>query len=84
MTFDAAIIGGGISGLATAYALERQGYRVVVLERQHRVGGEDRLGPLAVRVGRHHHIAVATGQRDQRRLNRRDTFEEVVDRVARP
>ncbi|MCP5001020.1 MAG: FAD-dependent oxidoreductase, partial [Hyphomicrobiales bacterium] len=31
MTFDAAIIGGGISGLATAYALERQGYRVVVL-----------------------------------------------------
>ncbi len=39
MTFDTAIIGGGISGLATAYDLMRRGRRVVVLERQTRPGG---------------------------------------------
>ncbi len=39
MTYDVAIIGGGISGLATAYSLQLQGYCVVVLERQQQVGG---------------------------------------------
>jgi oxygen-dependent protoporphyrinogen oxidase len=39
MTVDVAIIGGGVSGLATAHALVRQGHRVVVLERQVRAGG---------------------------------------------
>ena len=32
MTIDVAVIGGGVSGLATAYELTRHGYRVVVLE----------------------------------------------------
>jgi len=36
---DVAIIGGGVSGLATAYVLRSQGYEVVVLERQTRTGG---------------------------------------------
>ena len=36
---DAAIIGGGVSGLAAAYALRRRGHKVVVLERQARTGG---------------------------------------------
>ncbi len=36
---DAAIIGGGVSGLTAAYELRRQGYQVVVLERQVRTGG---------------------------------------------
>jgi oxygen-dependent protoporphyrinogen oxidase len=36
---DVAVIGGGVSGLATAAALMRDGRRVVVLERQVRTGG---------------------------------------------
>ena len=39
MTCDVAIIGGGISGLTTAYDLHRRGFKVVVLERQQRIGG---------------------------------------------
>lgn len=39
MTVDVAIIGGGISGLATAYELTSLGHQVAVLERQVRVGG---------------------------------------------
>ncbi len=39
MTYDVAIIGGGISGLTTAYDLQRYGRRVIVLERQQTVGG---------------------------------------------
>lgn len=38
MAYDVVIVGGGISGLATAYQLKRQGRRVVVLERQVRPG----------------------------------------------
>ena len=47
MTVDAAIIGGGISGLACAWDLKRRGRRVVVLERQADPGGSacsERLG----------------------------------------
>ncbi len=36
---DAAVIGGGVSGLAMAYELQRRGHRVAVLERQVRPGG---------------------------------------------
>ena len=39
MRFDVAIIGGGISGLVTAYDLHSRGRKVVVLERQQRIGG---------------------------------------------
>lgn len=39
MTVDVAIVGGGVSGLATAWKLMRAGYRVRVIERQVRVGG---------------------------------------------
>jgi oxygen-dependent protoporphyrinogen oxidase len=39
MTVDVTVIGAGISGLATAGALARQGHRVVVIERQVRAGG---------------------------------------------
>ena len=39
MTLDVAVVGGGVSGLATAWHLRRQGWRVKVLERQVRVGG---------------------------------------------
>jgi oxygen-dependent protoporphyrinogen oxidase len=39
MSFDVAVIGGGISGLTAAYHLQRRGRRVVVLERQVRPGG---------------------------------------------
>lgn len=39
MTFEVAVIGGGVSGLAAAWRLQREGRRVVVLERQVRPGG---------------------------------------------
>ncbi|MBC8269413.1 MAG: protoporphyrinogen oxidase [Rhodospirillaceae bacterium] len=39
MSFDVAIIGGGVSGLSAAYDLSGRGYKVVVLERQVRSGG---------------------------------------------
>lgn len=40
MTHDVAIIGGGVSGLATAHDLARLGYDVIVLERQVDIGGK--------------------------------------------
>ncbi|MDP6882957.1 MAG: protoporphyrinogen oxidase, partial [Rhodospirillales bacterium] len=39
MTADVVVIGGGISGLATAHDLKQRGHRVVVLERQALPGG---------------------------------------------
>ncbi len=39
MNVDIAIVGGGISGLATAYHLKQAGHSVCVLERQARTGG---------------------------------------------
>ncbi len=39
MTYDVAIIGGGVSGLSAACELKGRGYNVVVLERQVRSGG---------------------------------------------
>lgn len=54
MTVDVAVIGGGVSGLATAHALTRQGYRVVVLERQVRAGGNavsERIGGFLMEHG---------------------------------
>lgn len=54
MTVDVAIIGGGVSGLATAVALTRQGRRVVVLERQVTAGGNarsERIGGFLIERG---------------------------------
>jgi oxygen-dependent protoporphyrinogen oxidase len=54
MTLDVAIVGGGISGLATAYELRRRGYRVAVLERQVRAGGNavsERFGGFLMEHG---------------------------------
>ena len=54
MTVDVAIIGGGISGLATAYSLKCQGHKVVVLERQARPGGNaqtERFGGFLMEHG---------------------------------
>jgi oxygen-dependent protoporphyrinogen oxidase len=46
MRVDAAVVGGGVSGLATAHELARRGYRVVVLERQVRAGGNAVSEPI--------------------------------------
>ena len=54
MSIDVAVIGGGISGLATAYGLMRRGQRVVVLERQVRAGGNavsERIGGFLMEHG---------------------------------
>jgi len=54
VTFDVAVIGGGVSGLAAAHALLRQGHRVVVLERQVRAGGNamsERIGGFLMEHG---------------------------------
>ncbi len=39
MNIDAVIIGGGVSGLATAHELTSRGHKVIVLERQAHTGG---------------------------------------------
>ena len=54
MTTDVAVIGGGISGLATAWELVRQGLDVVVLERQANPGGNavsERIGGFLMEHG---------------------------------
>jgi len=54
MNFDTAIIGGGVSGLSTAYDLMRRGHRVVVLERQVSTGGNavsERFGGFLMEHG---------------------------------
>ncbi|MFQ6019098.1 MAG: FAD-dependent oxidoreductase, partial [Kiloniellaceae bacterium] len=54
MTIDVAVIGGGISGLATAHGLICRGRRVVVLERQVRPGGNavsERIGGFLMEHG---------------------------------
>ncbi len=54
MELDVAVVGGGVSGLATAYALQRRGHRVAVLERQVRPGGNavsERLGGFLMEHG---------------------------------
>lgn len=40
MMTDVAVVGGGVSGLATAYDLTRRGHKVAVLERQVYAGGK--------------------------------------------
>lgn len=54
MSVDVAIVGGGVSGLATAHELMHRGHRVVVLERQVRTGGNavsERLGGFLMEHG---------------------------------
>jgi len=46
MIYDVAIIGGGISGLTTAYDLHCRGYKVNVLERQQQIGGNAISEPI--------------------------------------
>lgn len=51
---DALVIGGGVSGLATAYGLVRSGRRVLLLERQFRTGGNacsERIGDFLMEHG---------------------------------
>lgn len=52
--FDTAVIGAGLAGLVAACQLARQGQRVLVLERQHRVGGL-----CGVDTDRQHYFAIA-------------------------
>jgi len=54
MSVEVAVIGGGISGLATAFALTGRGHRVVVLECQQRSGGNaisERIGGFLMEHG---------------------------------
>ena len=54
MSFDVAVIGGGISGLTTAFDLSQRGYKVVVLERQVHAGGNavsERMGGFLMEHG---------------------------------
>jgi len=70
-TADVVIVGGGITGLTTAYLLAKRGVRVVVLERHRCASGETgrtsahltmvtdaRLSELVKRLGRDHAQAV--------------------------
>lgn len=54
MSYDVAVIGGGISGLTTAYELSQQGHKVVLLERQVHAGGNavsERMGGFLMEHG---------------------------------
>jgi oxygen-dependent protoporphyrinogen oxidase len=54
MTADVIVIGGGVSGLATAYDLKQRGHSVVLLERQNHFGGSavsERLGGFLMEHG---------------------------------
>ncbi len=54
MSARVAVIGAGVSGLATAYELARRGHHVTVLERQVRTGGSavsERIGGFLVEHG---------------------------------
>ena len=54
MSFDVAVVGGGISGLVVAHDLIGRGHRVVVLERQVRAGGNavsERIGGFLMEHG---------------------------------
>ncbi len=54
MTANVTVIGGGIAGLSTAYALMCRGHQVTVLERQARVGGKaqsERIGGFLMEHG---------------------------------
>ncbi|MEE8444718.1 MAG: protoporphyrinogen oxidase [Alphaproteobacteria bacterium] len=54
MTVDVTIIGGGVSGLATAWELKAAGYSVALLERQARPGGNavsERIGGFLMEHG---------------------------------
>lgn len=54
MTIDVAVVGAGISGLASAYALSKAGLRVIVLEADQRTGGRilsERIGGFLMEHG---------------------------------
>ena len=54
MSADVIVIGGGVSGLATAFDLMRHGHKVIVLERQVRIGGNaisERIGGFLMEHG---------------------------------
>jgi len=61
MMLDATIIGGGVSGLAAAYTLKRSGYRVAVLERQTRAGGNAFSEQIGGYLMEHGPTSVANG-----------------------
>lgn len=49
---DVVVVGGGFSGLQTAYDLHQAGHKVLVLEARHRVGGRSWTIPLKSGKGR--------------------------------
>jgi all-trans-retinol 13,14-reductase len=39
ITYDAVIVGGGFGGLSCGHILADQGWKVIVLEKNHQIGG---------------------------------------------
>jgi len=56
MTYDAAIIGAGLSGLSAARHLAAQGLRVVIVEKSHGVGGRAATRRIQLPDGTQHLI----------------------------
>ena len=71
-TFDLAIVGAGVMGLAHALAAARHGRRVVVIERDARANGASARMPGLVTVAGH-----SPGQMWRRAKRSRDVWAEV-------
>ena len=72
--YDVLIIGSGLGALESALLLTRQGYSVLVLERQHQAGGclqSYKRGGLSLDTGLHYVGGLAEGQ------TLHDTFEQL-------
>ena len=55
-SYDIAVCGGGVAGIAAALAVAREGKKVVLFEKQYRLGGLGTAGLVTIYL--RHHISI--------------------------